>query len=218
MLAMTTGLLLLLALLVACPARAESYTAWINVSVKVGERLEAERREGEAAPGETVNTIAGKLTLTNVKYRGHTAPSTINTLICHNIAFRAQKSGGRLRVQGIRIIESNFEGPILELVRAINNDIREKLLLEPSEIGSFVPLQLEDPSQYQLLPVKVSFDVSSIVVQEDMGSGTTTINCPGTLPLLGGKPHFRRGSLLLLSMLVLAVALALIVIGVKVLS
>lgn len=208
-----TGLFLLLVLLVTCQAGAEPYTAWLNVSVKVSKRPGAERGEGE-----TANTIVGRLTLTNVSNRGHIAPSTINTLICQNIASRALKKDNRLLVQGIRIIENNFEGSILELVRAINDDLREKLLLEPAEVGSFVSLYLEDPSQYQLLPVKLSFDVSSIVVQEHKESKASIINCPGALPLLEGEPHFRRGSLLLLSMLVLTVALALIIIGVKVLS
>ena len=214
---MTVSLAAFFIFLIISTLRAEPYAAWINVPIKVTEP-EANRGQGEPAPGAEVKAITGKLLLAKVTDRGHVPPSTLNTLICRQIASRAIKINGRLLVHGTRIIENSFEGPILELVRAISNELRGDLLLEPAEVGSFVPLELDDPKKYQIIPVKLTFDLGTVLVLEGEASEPFAVNCPGVLPMFERGHHFRRSSLLHLATIVIIGTLILIVVGVKVLS
>lgn len=109
----------------------------------------------------------GRLVLLNIPERGLTPPETIRQRVCSVIS----KYAPLKVVKGVRVAGNSYYGPIHDLVEEVHDRIRSELLLDDTEVPTFVTVT-GLPSGYHL-PIYMDFTVDPFY----LSNNTEPISC-----------------------------------------
>lgn len=154
---------------------AQQYFAWIKVSLPSTNIVTDGRPEGRSD--------VGKLYLAKIGKQNAVTTASLNTLICQIISECASKKEGKLMVEGTRIGENTYDGTISQLVQAIHNKIREKYLLDPEPLESFVDIKVVNEGKMtSKFPMKHYFDVTVFYVNDEPARIICPLDNPVSTP------------------------------------